>query len=454
MANTQLFRLLPKVDLLLEQARQDERLKKCPPALLVQALRKELDLLRQQIKDGSLSELPERSELIRSLLDKTLKPSRIETESYINAGGKLFADGCNRMAFSGEVVTEAARVFSSAVKASDKYPKLRKLIRQLTGAEDAIVSSGPSSGLLLALTALASSGEVIVASSHLIEQANGIRIDDTIETSGGSLREIGCTNRVHLKDYKAALTAKTSAILYVAKANVKSLGFTKEVSVQELSQLAKEASIPLIVAEGTGALVDLRNYGMERNNLVQDFLNQGAQLVSFPSNLLIGGPSGSILAGQADYITSVENTALYKHMTMGHLEKFLLEETLRLFLEKENLEQKHLLYKILAKSAKEVHKSCRKACADLKEKLADKAEIEVIEGTTSLGNPLDSYKGLATYILKLRPLCIPAHELKIKLEDGLPSIFCHVNDNVLLFDFRTLDETDVRLLTERLTAEC
>ena len=187
-----------------------------------------------------------------------------------------------------------------------RYSHVEAVLRRLTGAEDALVVNNNAAAVLLALETLAHGREVIVSRGELIEIGGEFRIPDIMLRSGAVLREVGATNRTHLRDYADAITANTALLLKVHTSNYRVVGFTAEVSSRELVELGRERGIAVMEDLGSGCLLDLRPWGFPYEPTVQETVSAGVDLVSFSGDKLLGGPQAGIVVGRRSIVARLK----------------------------------------------------------------------------------------------------------------------------------------------------
>ncbi len=319
------------------------------------------------------------------------------------------------------------------------------LLCELTGAEDATVVNNNAAATMLILNTLANGKEVIVSRGQLVEIGGSFRMPDVMEQSGAILREIGTTNKVHLKDYKQAINDNTGAILHVHQSNYRIMGFFSEPSIEELTELGREHGLPVIDDLGSGALIDLSIYGLEKEPMVQESVKAGADVICFSGDKLIGGPQSGIIVGKKAVVERVRKNQLARAFRIGKMTIAGLEATLRLFRNREALERDHPFYRMLALPMEGLKARAERVADLIRESVGDAVEITVCESEAQVGSGSVPTETVASIVLSIRPSGMSAAECARRLRNAKPAIVPRVQKDAVLLDFRTIspDEDEV-----------
>ena len=329
-------RSLPSVSALLESEAFRPLLERAPRAVVVEAIRRTIDTARGELARAPGDELAWAA-AVSSAVDQSTQPS---LRRVINATGVVLHTNLGRAPLAQaaiDAMTTVAAGFSNleydlehGVRGS-RYVHCAALLRELTGAEDALVVNNCAGALVLALDTIAAGREALVSRGELVEIGGSFRIPDIMEKSGVRLVEVGTTNRTHLDDYRRALGANTGAIVKVHRSNFEISGFVAEASASELATLARERVIPMLYDLGSGLLLSLDAYGLRGEPTARDALQSGASLVTMSGDKLLGGPQAGLILGRRDILDRIRGNPLTRSYRVDKLTLAALEATLSIY---------------------------------------------------------------------------------------------------------------------------
>ncbi|MHB8707217.1 MAG: L-seryl-tRNA(Sec) selenium transferase, partial [Coriobacteriia bacterium] len=338
-----LLRALPKVDRLLEREDLAALAVAHPRALVIDAVRETLDALRAEILHGQDADVSDDAVATRVAALVQAKATR-SLRRVINATGIVVHTNLGRSLISdaaAEAAAEVARSYSTleydieSGERGSRHTHVESLICKLTGAEAAMAVNNNAAAVLLGLAGLARGKEAIVSRGQLVEIGGSFRVPDVMRESGATMVEVGTTNKTHLRDYEKALTPNTGLLLKVHTSNYRVVGFTEEVSLADLVTLGGQHAVPVMEDQGSGVLVDLRQWGLPYEPTVSESIAAGADAVTCSGDKLLGGPQAGIIAGKWHVIAALKKHPLARAVRLDKMTLAALEVTLRAYLDPE-----------------------------------------------------------------------------------------------------------------------
>lgn len=301
------------------------------------AVTETLESVRRSIANG---EVPSYDALCAAVLERLKRAQYESLLPVINATGVLLHTNLGRAPLAQtalEAITRIGGAYSNLEydvpegKRGSRYARAGSLLRAVTGAQDALVVNNCAAAVLLILDTFAKGREVVVSRNQLVEIGGGFRIPDVLERSGADLVEVGATNKVYLRDFERALSPRTALLLRCHPSNYSITGFTHDVDPKDLVALGRRAGIPVVEDLGSGALVDLAQYGLPHERTVQEAIAEGIDLVTFSGDKMLGGPQAGIIAGSAPLIARLRSNPLIRALRVDKLTFAALIATLQLY---------------------------------------------------------------------------------------------------------------------------
>ena len=451
-----LYQNIPKVDILLENKEIQAMIETLGREIVIEVIRKETNKLRAFIaKCDNEEDIIERMNHLIGAVGTTLDYLHAPNmKMVVNGTGTVLHTNLGRAPISQEHMN---RVYGMATgysnleydlergRRGERYSHFEKLLCRITGAEAAMAVNNNAAAVMLILNSLAKGGEVIVSRGELVEIGGKFRIPDVMEQSGATLVEVGTTNKTHLSDYKAAITEETKAILKVHTSNYRIVGFTDTVSMEELEPLKKECQVPLIEDLGSGMLIDLSKYGLTYEPTVQESLKNGADVVCFSGDKLLGGPQAGIIVGKKEYIDKMKRNQLTRALRIDKFTAAALESVLLEYLCEEKAIQNIPTLRMITKNIQTIEADAREIKQILDgARFPLEISLEPCESQIGGGSmPLERLKSIG---IMLKPLNMSVSKFEHKLRTTpIPLIVRIVNDTVLI-DVRTVEKDTFRLL--------
>ena len=420
------------------------------------AIKEYIDRIKQEILNEELFEVPSLEKIVEVVSQIVKSEDNNSLRRVINATGTILHTNLGRSLLSQKIkenIESVAFNYSNLEfdidnkKRGSRYVHLIDIIKKLTGAEDVLVVNNNAAAVLLTLNTLVKDKEIVVSRGELVEIGGAFRIPEIIKLSGGTPVEVGTTNKTHLKDYENAITDNTGALLKVHTSNYKIVGFTKEVSNEEISYLARENELVSINDLGSGQFVDFSKYGLPYEPTVKEVLESGIDIVTFSGDKLLGGPQAGIIVGKKEYIEQMKKNQLTRALRVDKMTLAALEATLKLYLdEKEALEHIPTLHMISLSKERLFAKA-----EVLKTRLSDlDFKITVAEDKAEVGGGSYPASYLESVVVKLEHPRLSATDIERRLLEVEIPIITRIKDNELIFDTRTLRTREFDLVKQAL----
>ncbi len=445
-----LLREIPAVHELIRDLR--EKAPQAPEKLLLLAAREVTKRLREEILSGKRVSLSRKEalSLAETELKRRLSPS---LRPLINATGVVVHTNLGRSLLPQEALEaiEAVALRYSNLefdlrtgKRGSRYSHVEEILCELTGAEAALVVNNNAAAVLLTLNTLAFGREVIVSRGELVEIGGSFRIPDVMARSGAILKEVGATNRTHLKDYEEAINENTALLMKVHKSNFAIVGFTKEVSGAELVLLGKKYGLPVIEDLGSGCFVDFSRFGLIKEPTVQEVLASGVSVVTFSGDKLLGGPQAGLILGQKELVDPIKKNPMNRAVRIDKLTLAALEAVLRLYRDEEEALRKIPTLHLITMSPEEIRRKARA----LKRRLQKikGLSVKIQETISRVGGgalPLASPKSYAVVVESER-FSAAALERRLRAHD--PPVIGRIEEERLLLDLRTVLPDEIPLI--------
>ena len=459
----ELLRNLPKIDEMMLLLEKDERFAGVPRELVKEACRSVVEGLREGILrekgDGTSLRLPTREAAAVQAAAVIEGFGSYRLRRVINATGVILHTNLGRAPLCREAlerIVEVARGYSNLEYDLEKgerglrYDHVRRLLCTLTGAEDALVVNNNAAAVLLVLNSLAEGKEAIVSRGELIEIGGEFRIPDVMEKSGARLREVGTTNRTRLADYEGAIGPETGLILKVHTSNFRVVGFTEEAELPSLMEIGKKHGLPVMDDLGSGCMIELDRYGLEREPTVRDCIATGVDVVTFSGDKLLGGPQAGIILGKREILERIRRNPLNRALRIDKLTLAALEATMVKYLRPAEALTDIRVLKALTEPLEAVRKRARRLAALLHRSLPEGVEVTVMDGASMAGGGALPTREIPTALIGIRAANVSAAALEEGLRRGAVPIICRIADDRVLLDLRTVDISELAEIRDAL----
>jgi L-seryl-tRNA(Ser) seleniumtransferase len=331
-------------------------------------------------------------------------------------------------------------------KRGSRYQHVEALLCELTGAESALVVNNNAAAVFLSLDTLARGKEVIVSRGQLVEIGGSFRIPDIMQRSGAQLIEVGTTNRTHYHDYLNAITEQTGLLLRVHCSNYRVIGFTSEVSNTELVQLGKTHSIPVMEDLGSGCLIDLSNFGLAKEPLVQEVVASGIDIVTFSGDKLLGGPQAGIIVGKKSFIEPIKKNPLNRALRIDKMTLAALESVLRLYLDEAIALREIPTLAMISASEDVVRLRAERVVEQCSARMKDLGKFSLVPTTSQIGGGAMPEQNLPSWAVAVQSVGTKASHLERKLRQATVPVLARIESNCLLIDMRTISDDELDTL--------
>ncbi|MGI5982508.1 MAG: L-seryl-tRNA(Sec) selenium transferase [Sakamotonia sp.] len=446
-----LLRGLPKIDELLLDEQLVFFMESTPRSVVVDAAREIIDELRREILSGEREDAPEKDELIAEICDRITGKKKRNLRTLINATGVVLHTNLGRSNLcraAVESVTAVADSYSNLEYDLKKgarglrHDHVEKIIAKITGAEAAMVVNNNAAATMLCLSAMAYGKEVITSRGELVEIGGSFRIPEIMEQSGAHLKEVGTTNKTKPSDYRNAYDPeKTGALMKVHTSNYRILGFTQEVTLREMVDLGKEMDLPVIYDMGSGLMADLTRYGVDEPTVL-DAVNDGADVVLFSGDKLLGGPQGGILIGKKEYIDKMKKHPLARAFRVDKMTLAAMEATFFEYLDMENAKKTVPVLQMITVSREELQNKADRLIEAIKAKTdAFTLDSEPCKDQVGGGSaPTVRLNGISVSIASE---AVPAERLERLFRRAETPVIVRVAHDKVLLSVRTIKEEEI-----------
>jgi L-seryl-tRNA(Ser) seleniumtransferase len=444
------LRQLPSVNAVLNSAAASKLLERFGRVASTNAIRVELNDARTDLQTCATSVPTEEDIALRALI-RLDGEDRSGLRKLFNLTGTVLHTNLGRAVLAEAAIEAVTAVMRDPValefelstgKRGDRDDHVRALLCDMTGAEDATVVNNNAAAVLLALNTLAGGGEAIVSRGELIEIGGSFRMPEIMAMAGARLVEVGTTNRTHPQDYRAALRAETEVILKVHTSNYRIQGFSAEVGTAELAGIANEANVPLVNDLGSGTLVDLSRYGLPKEPTVREAVAEGAGVVTFSGDKLLGGPQAGFIVGKRALIAAINRNPMKRALRVDKIGLAAILATLKLYRDPDRLAERLPTLRLLTRAHAEIEDQARRLLPSVMAAVGPSFTVSVCQCRSQIGSgalPLDTIQSAGLIIRSLaggRAL----DRLATALRNLEQPVIGRIEDGCLILDLRCMTD--------------
>ncbi|MFZ2445774.1 MAG: L-seryl-tRNA(Sec) selenium transferase [Syntrophobacteraceae bacterium] len=444
------LRQIPSVDAVLQMDPIRDALLRHPRKLVLEAVREVLDETRRRILREGESGAPaiDHAGLAALVAERIERLARFTLRRVINATGIVIHTNLGRSLLPEQAIDRLHLICAGynnleydldRGERGSRYVHAEAILRELTGAEAALVVNNNAGAVFLALNSLARGREVVVSRGQLVEIGGSFRIPDVMSASGAILREVGTTNRTHLRDYAGAVNEQTALLMKVHTSNYRIVGFTAEVGLDEMVGLGREHGLPVIEDLGSGCFVNLAPFGLHGETTVRESVRAGADLVTFSGDKLLGGPQAGIMVGRKDLIERCRKNPITRALRVDKMTLAALEVTLRLYRDERQAVEQVPTLRMIAASASELEWRAGELAALIRGLAGSSVlEVTVRPGYSQVGGGSLPAQDLPTSVVAVRSEKFSANRIEEYLRGGDPPVIGRIESDSFIMDVRTV----------------
>lgn len=392
-------------------------------------------------------------EAVKRMVASARQESQAGIKPVINATGVLLHTNLGRAPLSEAARTamnDAARYCSVEYDVETgmrggRAARVESLLKDLTGAEDALVVNNCAAAALLILKVIAGDGETIVSRGELVEIGGDFRVPDVMASSGTRMVEVGTTNRTHLEDYRRAINANTHLLMRVHPSNYRIVGFASSPTRAELAALARERELPLYEDAGSGLLEDLRKYGVIDEPVVREIVEQGVDVVSFSGDKLLGSVQAGLIVGRHEIVSRLRKHPLYRALRSDKIRLAALEATLASH-QRDSAHVEVPVMQMLSFTAEELQQRAQNLVESLD------AKFELVAGESTLGGGAGPTSTFPTTLIAITHPERSAQDIEHQLRTSSPPVIARISEGKVLVDLRTVFDDQLQLLRATLAS--
>lgn len=453
-----MLRLLPGVDHILEITRTVPFFEDIPQSVIVNSIRNTLEILRNNIlttnKDIDKEKLAD-DRIIQAVKVSAKNAMALNLKRLVNATGVVVHTNLGRSLLPANVIENIVNIAGrysnleydlEAGKRGSRYSNIEDILCEISGAQAAMVVNNNAGAVLLCLETIARDKEVIVSRGELVEIGGSFRIPDVMAKSGGILKEVGTTNRTHLRDYESAINENTALLLKVHRSNYSVIGFTAEVLLKELVELGIRHKRPVMEDLGSGTFIDFAKYGMIKEPTVQESVNSGVDLVTFSGDKLLGGPQAGIIVGKKHLVQQIKQNPLARALRIDKLTLAALEATVHLYREEAKAIRMIPTLRMLTMKENEIEQRASYLMDKLNKFGDTRLRIKLISHSSKAGGGSLPMLKLPSKCLRIKFEGISANKIELNMRQNSPPIIGRIEDDAFLIDARTLQDDDLPII--------
>ena len=459
-----IFRMLPSTDELLLLPETQGLADEFGRRRLAQLARQAIDAVRQELSEVAGEKIADSKDTLReAVLEQLKRVANISRSSgihnVINATGVVIHTNLGRAPLSSDAVAAVARAAGycnleydiSTGKRGKRGASVESMLAELTGAEAAVVVNNCAAAAFLVLSVFAKDGETIVSRGELVEIGGDFRVPDVLTQSGSKLKEVGTTNRTKLTDYAKAINENTKLVMRVHPSNYRIIGFTEKPSLKDLADEAHKHDLLLYEDAGSGAVIDLARFGLGDEPMISRAIEDGADIVTFSGDKLLGGTQAGIVVGRRELIERLRKHSLYRALRADKLVYAALEATVGAYL-RETAERDIPVLRMLSLDRDVLEQRASKFAEGLRKVAGANVAVETVDGESVVGGGSAPGTRLDTVLVTVSHQTLRPEVIELKLRMAETPVVARIENDRVVIDLRTVGESEEELLMKTILA--
>ena len=459
-----IFRMLPSTDELLLLPETQGLADEFGRRRLAQLARQAIDAVRQELSEVAGDKVGDSKDTLReAVLEQLKRVANISRSSgihnVINATGVVIHTNLGRAPLSSDAVAAVARAAGycnleydiSTGKRGKRGASVESMLAELTGAEAAVVVNNCAAAAFLVLSVFAKDGETIVSRGELVEIGGDFRVPDVLTQSGSKLKEVGTTNRTKLTDYAKAINENTKLVMRVHPSNYRIIGFTEKPSLKDLADEAHKHDLLLYEDAGSGAVIDLARFGLGDEPMISRAIEDGADIVTFSGDKLLGGTQAGIVVGRRELIERLRKHSLYRALRADKLVYAALEATVGAYL-RETAERDIPVLRMLSLDRDVLEQRASQFAEGLRKVAGANVAVETVDGESVVGGGSAPGTKLDTVLVTVSHQTVRPEVIELKLRMAETPVVARIENDRVVIDLRTVGESEEELLMKTILA--
>ncbi len=453
-----LLRRLPGVDHVLNLAEGDAFFQAVPRSVLKACARSVIEERRRDILSGAgTADNLDDAAVLAALKTSVTGAMAPNLRRVVNATGVVVHTNLGRSRLADAAIENLVLIAGrysnlefdlGAGARGSRYSAVEDILCEITGAESAMAVNNNAGAVLLCLETMAKGKAVVVSRGELVEIGGAFRIPDVMARSGAVLREVGTTNRTHLKDYAGAIDEETALLLKVHKSNYSIVGFTKEVSLKELTALGRERGVPVMEDLGSGTFIDFSLYGLKKEPTVQESVAAGVDLVTFSGDKLLGGPQAGVIVGRKEFMDRIKKNPVTRALRIDKLTLAALESTLRLYRDPEKAVQAIPTLRMMTRPLSDIARQAERLKKMLDDLNDDRLSVDILDLSSRVGGGALPLQDLPSKCLGLLAADIGANRIERFMRAYSPPVIGRIEEDYFVLDPRTIHDEEFPIIRD------